>query len=291
MRARSALVVLALQLAPVLASGQGQPPASSLELRPALLRGDAGATSAGLAWEGKAAVDRPLTTEGLRSWLTARLESSGAAALDPDANATPLALATDAGVFVTLYRPGTFVEPGQPSRGGYDLGEVNVAVRAAAAGNQRLTETVASLGGELTYTWSRAGFWWRLIPSFRASYAAVVPLRSAKRDSLALGLERHRRADVHAAWHLPTFWPKLSLHANVRYWTASGLPRALDDAGADRGSFTAFDASYATGWRWARIGVPELFVRRVGGEVPEEFRQRRTWMIGIVTAKGSGSER
>ncbi len=242
------------------------------------------------AWTGSESASSTVPTTGCLGLrpapeITAELATDGAAALDPDANSTPIRASGKVGLWWSLYKPGCpGPDPMQPPRGGWYFGSTMLSAHAKAEGNQRMTEATGLLGADLLWTHSAVTGVWPFVPSLQVAYSAAIPIRSEIRDALGEDDEVYQRGEAHAAWHIPLvarFW----LHANVRGWKSWGLASSLADADADEGLFTAIDLAYRGEWKIGVISIPEIFVRRVDGEVPEDWQQRRTWMIGIVTGR------
>lgn len=254
--------------------------------------------SVGGTWEvrvarsiGASSVKPPATL--MRSCLNIRpspegtfdLESTGALALDPDANPIPLRLHGSIGRWWSLYKPGCpSPNPNVPPVGGWYYGSVSLSLHVNGEGNQRLTEAAVDGGLEVLWTHSRATGNWRFVPSIDVSYDASKPVESALRDSLNTAKDPFQRAQLHAAWHIP-LPAHFRLHANGRVWRAFGLASPVANAGADEGWFTAVDLGYAIERQIGRITLVELFVRRIDGKAPTDWQQREAWMIGLSSGK------
>lgn len=265
---------------------------STAKIAAAYIAGKA-ATSVGVSWDARFARSWSDTSSkpsvpsdtcfGLRASpeLAGELATDGAAALDADANATPLRASAKLELFWSLYKPGCSSQnPGEPTRSGWYFGSVLISTHTKLEANQRMTEVNGLFGADLLWTHSQVTGVWPLVPSLQLAYGVAIPLRSMLRDSLAQRDGAYRRGEVHVVWHIP-LGARFELHANVRRWKSYGLPSALVSAGANDGTFTAVDLAYGADWRLGRVVIPEVFVRHVSGEVPEDWRQHRTWMIGI----------
>lgn len=211
------------------------------------------------------------------------VETSGALALKQRANADPIRVSARGEFWRSFFNPGCpNANPDLPSTGSYYRGSGSVSAFLRGEGIQGSGEVDVSTGLELLYTHSRRDGWWIAMPSLQLVAGTAHPVQSAIRDSLAAGKEWLSREELHATWHLPL--PALfRVDVNVRGWRTQGLADTLKSAGLDEGSFLAVDLTRTLRWRVGRVSIREIFVRRVEGQVPQEWKQQRSWMVGVAS--------
>jgi hypothetical protein len=264
--------------------GQDPPRKSSLGVTPAWLSAENGPSSLGARWDGRWTYSGDQFGKTFpRTWHI-ELTGLGTAALDPDANLETIRFGGDASVFVALYKPSrdTSSNPDAPTAGGFDFGAAYLAVLARLEADQRFDEVARTFGGEFQYLVERQGGLWPLVPSFSISWLSVAPTASALRDSLDLDAESHSRLDVNVIWHVPLFRTPLRAHADLRFWSTSGLAPELKVLDRDEGSRVALGLGWTREWTIGRIRVDEVFVRWSDGSQPVATREGKAWMIGIV---------
>jgi hypothetical protein len=213
------------------------------------------------------------------------VESTGGLAYHARANADPIRASAAASLWRSFYRPGC---PGAGAddrpTGGYYRGSGKLSAFVRGEGGQNTGEADVATGLELLYSHTHVTGWWMLFPSLTVDAEAAIPVKSAVRDSLGEEKKAHARIEAHGAWHI--YLPaQFRFDINGRLWQSVGLEDPLSDAGLNRGTFLALDFAKPLNFHVGRIPIRELFVRRVEGEVPQDWKQRRSWMLGIVAGK------
>ena len=269
------------------AYAQLAPQSDTLRVSPSMFSAEGGPTSVGARWLARKVIGGRLQGERLPRIVNGLLETHGAAALDPDANAELLGALADVGMFISLYAPGRDVDPDPdaPPVGGFNYGAVRVAFRAELESDQQLDHVRSLFGGGLRYTFSQAGMLRSLVPSFFVGYSAAVPLKSPSVGGVELDDEAHSRFDANVVWRLPVWTAPFVVHADLRYWSANGADPGLVATGADEGMSRAFTLAAQTRWRIRQIEIPEVFLRWSGGEQPILLEHRKAWTLGVVTAR------
>jgi len=210
------------------------------------------------------------------------LESAGGLATKAAANADPIHFSAQGEYWRSFFSPGCpHADPDSAPTGRFYRGSGGVRAFVRGEGRQSSGEYDVAAGVELLYSRTSSMIeWWTLLPAIQASAGAARPVESALRDSLAEGKRWFTRGELHLAWHIPLA-AQFRFDINARGWMSAGLADTLATAGLDKGSFLALDLTRPVMWRVGRVAIRELFLRRVEGDVPQDWRQRRSWMLGI----------
>lgn len=275
------------------ASAQDAPAKSGIRVSPALFTGGE-KRSVGVRWEARVKKNWDVLQHG-SVWQvgvcvptrpaderSVELETVGGIATNAITNADPIQFSAHGSYWRSFYSPGCpNTNPDSASLGGHYRGSGSVRGFLRGEGRQSSREFDFASGVEVLYSRTSAKLkWGTLVPSFVIAATAVRPVQSALRDSLASGEAWFTRGDLQLAWHIPL--PNaFRLDVNARGWRSAGLADTLIAAGLRDGTFLALDLTRPVRWHIWSIPIRELFLRRVEGEVPQDWRQRRSLMLGV----------
>ncbi len=255
--------------------------ARELRIAPAVFRGE-DVTTVGARWSIRDAFGGNFRGDVYPRRMQAEFSTTGAAALDPEANPETIRAGGAAGWFIALFRPPIDPDPTDPDAvpvGGFDYGSVSIGLSADVESDQRFREVNAALGGRVAYVNSRQDYPWPLLPAVRLQFGAILPLATEAEDRI----DAHTRGDLYAAWHLPLPQTPIIAHAELWYWSA--LDAELQDQRTETGLFGSIALAYRVAAPLAEITIHEVFVRWSSGEAPVRPGSQSAWMIGIVAGR------
>jgi hypothetical protein len=262
---------------------------TEVKIAPVVVRPDSGSTTVGARFAVARGSKHSKATQSFARQYYRCAEARGLATARAASNPDDMKARLAAGALFVIAKVVPPDPTGPPNAGGgFDYGYVNVGVQILGEANQRFTESLVALRGELVYTHDQPDLAWQFVPHLLLAYGLSRVTASRLRDSVGASDDNEQLFDATVNWGLALGalgargpLGRLTLIPEVRHFEKTGVDVRAKPVDVTRGTHLSVMAMYPVSLRW----ISAVFVEWMRGPLPAQSERRRAWLVGVVSGK------